>query len=261
MNNSNYKSAIDNIQFSEELAEKTLDYIASHISPPQKKAPAIRRKNIRSYAILAAAACILALMLIIPRFNNNSNFKLLNSVGNVSVKYVNKAPSISSDLELTRLTEEELFHEYNTDIFMGKIVDIKNIEINLNGSIQYNAIAKIKIDKIYRGNAEAGKTVSILLPCPIDTNVWVEDTGVVSSMREGMSGIFMPIKYDKSSYSEANGAVIYFQDIAEYGFLDGERYAFLSTNNGLIFQKHAYQSIASANTLQEIEQYVMKMIK
>lgn len=261
MKKNTYKSAIDNTQFSEDLAEKTLDYIATHNSHPQKEAAAIKVRSKSSYAFLAAAACILALILINPIFKGNSNFKLPNSVGNVSVKYINEAPSLSTSLKLTSLTEEELFHKYTTDIFMGKIEDLKNIEINLNGTKQYNAIAKIRVDKVYRGNIKANKTVSVLLPCPINTNVWVEDTGVVSSMRVGMSGIFMPIKYDKSSNREVNGSIIYLQDIAQYGFLDGDRYAFLSSNNGLIFQKFAYESIASANSLQEIEQYIMKMIK
>ena len=32
------------------------------------------------------------------------------------------------------------------------------------------------------------------------------DTGVVSAMREGMTGIFMPIKYNEDSYIEMNKA-------------------------------------------------------
>lgn len=261
MNKNAYKSAIDNIRFSEDLSEEILDYLSSHVSQSQEEVVAKKVKNKKLYTAFAAAVCALALMISIPMFTGSSDFELPNSVGNVSVKYVNKAPSPSSIADLEWLTEEELFRKYNTDIFMGRIEDIKNIKINFNDSIEYRAIAKIKIDKIYRGNGTVGETVSVLIPCPIDTNVQVEDTEVVSSMRVGMTGIFMPLKYDETSYREENGAKICLQDIAEYGFMDGERYAFLNSDNRLIFAKHAYKSIASATSLEEIEKYVMKMIE
>lgn len=261
MNKNNYKSTIDNIQFSENLTEKTLKYLSSNISQSQKEVATMKRKNKRLYTAFTAVVCTLVLMITIPMFKGNSDFELPNSVGNVSVKYMGKAPSISTTGDLIWLTEKELFNEYNTNIFMGKIEDIKNIKIDFNGSIEYRAIAEIKIDKIYRGNGTVGETVSVLLPCPIDTNVWVEDTGVVSSMRVGMTGIFMPIKYDESSYREENGTKIYWQDIAGYGFMDGERYAFLNTDNGLVFAKDAYKSIASATSLEEIEQFIIRMVE
>jgi hypothetical protein len=91
--------------------------------------------------------------------------------------------------------------------------------------------------------------------------MWVEDTEVVSSMRAGMTGIFMPVKYDKTMYREENGARLYFQDIAEYGFLDGIRYAFLDSGRGLIFNRYAYKSISSASSLEQIEKYIAKMIE
>jgi len=36
--------------------------------------------------------------------------------------------------------------------------------------------------------------------------------------------------------------------------------SFLSSENGVMFDKNAYKSIASATSLEEIEQYVIKMI-
>lgn len=261
MNKNIYKSAIDNISFSEDLYEKTLDYLSSQTSQPQEKVTNVKVKGKKLCTTLTAIACVLILMISIHIFNRNSYLHLKNSSGNVSVKYINKAPSVSSSYSLVGLSEEELFHKFNTDIFRGKIEGIRNIKININGSTEYHAIAKIKIDKVYRGSGKVGETVSILLPSPINSNVSVEDTEVVSSMRVGMTGIFMPIKYDKTSYLEQDGAKIYWQDIAEYGFLDGLRYAFLNSPNGLIFEKNAYKSIASASSLEDIEQYVLKMIK
>ena len=51
------------------------------------------------------------------------------------------------------------------------------------------------------------------------------------------------------------------RDLAGYGFADGERFAFLETENGLIFSKEAYSSIANATTLAEIEDYIETMLE
>jgi hypothetical protein len=62
-------------------------------------------------------------------------------------------------------------------------------------------------------------------------------------------------------YREENGARLYLQDLAEYGFPDGARYAFLDSGRGLIFNRYAYKSISSASSLEEIEKYIIKMIE
>lgn len=263
MNKNNYKTAIDSLQFSEDLSEKVMEHLSSCTLQPQKDIQPIRLRNKKARIAFASVLCILLLAISVPMFKDNGGFELPNSVGDVSVKYIDKAPSVTRSESLSyRMTEVELFKEYNPEIFRGKIEDIKNIKVNFNRATNiYNAIAKVKIEKIYRGSGEVGETVSLLLPCPIDTNLWVEDTEVLSSMRAGMTGIFMPIKYDETYYYEENGAKIYWKDIVNYGFRDGVRYAFLDTGNGLIFDKGSYESIASANSLDEVEQYIMKMIK
>jgi len=261
MNKNRYETAIDNVRFSEDLSAKTLEYVSSHITQSKEDKVVKNVKSRRLYPVFITVACALVLMLSTQLFEGGSDFELPNSSGNISVKYTNKAPSIMYEADLIDLTEEELFHKYNTDIFMGQIEDINNIKINMNGSTDYRAIANIRIDKIYRGNGTVGDTISVLLPCPINTNIWVEDTEVVSSMRIGMTGIFMPLKYDETSYREENGAKINLMDIAEYGFLDGVRFAFLNSDNGLIFDEHSYEPIASVTTLEEIETYIMKMIE
>ena len=71
----------------------------------------------------------------------------------------------------------------------------------------------------------------------------------------------MPMIYnDENSLWEQNGAKIDKRDIADYGFADGERFAFLETENGLIFASDAYNSIADATTLDEIEDYIESML-
>lgn len=44
------------------------------------------------------------------------------------------------------------------------------------------------------------------------------------------------------------------------GVLDGERFMFLQTNQGLIYSKDAYKSLLGALTLEDIKKYVVQMI-
>lgn len=101
----------------------------------------------------------------------NLNEKILDNLTDYS----------SANTSLVELIEEELFHKYNTDIFMGKIESIKNIKIEINNSVFYYAVAKIKISKVYLGNETIGETVSLLLLCPINTNVSVGDSETISA--------------------------------------------------------------------------------
>ena len=72
----------------------------------------------------------------------------------------------------------------------------------------------------------------------------------------------MPMIYnDENSFWEQNGAKIDKRELADYGFADGERYAFLQTDDGLVFSREAYSSIAKATTLDEIEEYIEAMLE
>lgn len=260
MNKNDYNSAIDNVKFSENLDEKTLEYLSNQAITKQNKNKKSRKFKI--YTSFATAACAIAIILCVSMFNNNiSDIELAKSDSNASVKYIKNPPNIHMSADLVWLTEEEIFSTWNTHIFMGTVLEIQNIEINYNGMEDYRSIAKIRIDKMYRGNKNIGDVVDVLVPCPINTDLWVEDTGVVSAMRIGTKGIFMPTKYDETHYCEMNGVRVYYNDFVEYGFADGERFAFLESENGLLFAEFAYESIQNATTLEEIEQYVMKMIK
>lgn len=213
--------------------------------------------------IVSVAACFALIIGIGISFvyNQSNTIKLTNASNNASVKYVNNAPSISVFGDLEELSEEELFSKHDTDILKGTILKINNIQLNMNGQEEYRAIAQIKVEKVYRGDCKVGNTLSILLPSPIRADLWTEHSGTVSAMKAGMTGIFMPTKYTENSYYQANGAKLALTDIAEYSFADGERYAFLKTENGVIFSKWAYKSIDKATALEEIEAYIESMLK
>lgn len=218
------------------------------------------RKFIRRKLIPAAAGFIL-IALVLTIVSRTSNHTDLILSGNISVRYIDKAPTFINSYSLAeRLTEEELFHKYNTDVFLGTVKEIQNIEISFGGRKEYRAIAKIEISKVYRGDKKAGEVTAILLPCPINSGVIVEDTEVISKLKVGANGVFMPVKYDKESVEEVNGEKLYLKELAEYGLMDGVRFAFLETEHGLVFDDASYESVKAAASIQEIEDYVLKML-
>ena len=134
--------------------------------------------------------------------------------------------------------------------------------MNFNGDKANRAIAKIEVEQVYRGPCSAGDTISVMLPCPLVKGFWVTDTSTVSAMEVGTTGIFMPMIYDdENSIWEQNGAKLDIRDISDYGFADGERFAFLETEDGLVFSRDAYSSIANATTLDEVEDYIGTMLE
>lgn len=98
----------------------------------------------------------------------------------------------------------------------------------------------------------------MLLPCAITPIVRVTGSDIITDMKAGMTGIFMPIEYDdRSSRWMENGAELDKRELADYGFADGERYVFLET----VFDRDVYKSISNATTLEEVEEYIENMLE
>lgn len=208
----------------------------------------------------AIAACIALTMLTVPMINNQEKLSLSDASNGVTVKYMEDVPPFYSSGKLAVLSEEELFAK-NTEIFKGTIAAIDNIVLDFNGIEQYRAIAKVTIEEVYRGEGEINKTVSVLLPGPVNEELKREDTETIFAMREGMTGIFMPVAYDETSVWTIKDSTLALKDIADYGLSDGRRYAFLESDNGILFDQSAYTSIHGVKTLDEIEAYVINMIE
>ena len=172
---------------------------------------------------------------------------------NTSNSGIDKLNSVTKFSMSEYLSPEQIFHERDTVIFKGTVEKIKNIEIN--------ALVQIRVEKVYRGNLKVDDTISVLLPCCIDTDQWVEDTETVSAMREGMTGIFMPTMLDDKTIASKDGATLYDKELADYVFFDGERFAFLETSKGLVFDRWTYPALQGCTTLDQVEAYVLSMIK
>lgn len=194
--------------------------------------------------------------------SDNSTIALSDNSTNVIARYIDEAPTTSTNMDLQLLTEEEVFSTSDMAIFKGIVLEIKNIELDFSGVKEYRAIVQIEVKEVFQGSCKVGETVSVLLPCPISEDIWIEDTDVISAMKSGMTGIFMPVLYnDENSIWKQNNACLVKKDIAEYGLLDGLQYAFLETESGLVFSKGTYESIADVTTLNEVEEYIQTMLQ
>ena len=190
---------MNNKQFYREIGEIDEDLIEDARIEEARVAQKKRTLNKKWMKLVLGAASIVLVVGIagtgISLINSRNNaFELTLSKGNIHVYYTNKEAGIQQDYNLVSLSEEDLFTKYDTTIFKGTITEIKNIIINMNEDKLYMAIAKINVSKVYRGNCNENDTISVLLPCPISSHIWTEDSDTVSSMREGMTGIFMPIQ-------------------------------------------------------------------
>ncbi len=178
----------------------------------------------------------------------------------VKVEYTRNPRYTLSEACLVWLELEEIFAP-ETTIFRGTVSHIDNIELDFNGRKSYRAIVSICVDEVLQGDVKAGETVRVLAPCPISNGkVTQSATEVIAQLEEGMEGIFMPKAYDDEAYWEENGATLYLRDIAPYGFWDGIRWVFLDTNRGLVFDQSVYKAIASADNLDQVEEYIRQQL-
>ena len=81
--------------------------------------------------------------------------------------------------------------------------------------------------------------------CPLGKDeLFIEDSDIISKIQQGTKGIFMPTSLGSQEVSPEDGVRLVPSDLAEYGFQDGLRYAFLETKQGLLYDQSAYPSIA-----------------
>lgn len=255
----------------EELFETINDiddtYIAE-VTPGRSESTGRTKRPVHPVRWLAGIAACAAVFIFTavwrhPADHGRIPIELSDASKNVTACYIDAedVPEISVAACLVPLTEEEIFRKYNTAVFRGTVVSICNIELNYNGWKEYQAIAEIRISQVYRGDCRTGDTLTVLLPCPIMEGYHVSACDVAEAIRTGMEGIFMPVKYDNTYICTQNGATLQYNDLAEYGLFDGARWAFLSTDTGLLFDHFTFESLETPETLDDIGQYIEKMLQ
>ncbi|MBP3305190.1 MAG: hypothetical protein J6L24_04400 [Oscillospiraceae bacterium] len=238
---------------------------AADINPKRK-----RNALLKWGAMVACLGFVVGAITMIPRFSDNQvdpqpGEIVLSDKTTAKVSYgYDDSEATSTKGELEYLTEEEMFAHENKYVFRGTVSGLTNVTIDFNGEKEVRCIATIVINEVYQGQGDlaVGEQITMLIPCAIDLiGNAVEDTGVIAQLRSGMEGIFMPWVYDENSYIEMNGAVLMKQDLAACGLADGMRWAFLATDQGLVFLRSAYPGAKDATNLDDIEAYVIEMLK
>lgn len=231
--------------------------------------PARKKRVWLKWGAAAACLCILAgAAALVSQFRGNQmdpqpGALALSDQTTAKVSYGCEAgTATAAKADLQYLTEEELFAQENMYAFRGRVSGLSNITIDFNGVEEVRCIATLAVEEVYQGDIFAGEAITMLLPCAIDSgNVWVEDTDVISRLESGMEGIFMARMYNDESRWEQNGAKLMLKDVAVCGLMDGMRWVFLSTDQGLLFERSAYPGAKNAETLDDIEAYVIEMLK
>lgn len=159
---------------------------------------------------------------------------------------------------LTYLSESEIINNNKISIYRGIIKEINNIKINFKREKEYAAILNFYVTKTIKGDSKNGKMIKILLPAYNFGIVDFEDSEAVSKLKEGTECIVMPYKYVDDELRIENES-LKLREIAEYGFLDNQRYIFSSCNGEIFFCKSAFPSLKNVSSLEEIEVFIKQL--
>ncbi|WP_029594970.1 MULTISPECIES: hypothetical protein [Exiguobacterium] len=184
---------------------------------------------------------------------------LSDSSSNMSVAYIDEKDIDvgMSSANLIEMSEDELFSKWEPVVVRGVVKQIDHIELDFNGQEEYQSIVTIGVTDVYRGEVEPGSEMKVLTVAGVGSKVLQSDADIISELRLGMEGIFMPRLHDTSHVWSQNGATLQVMDVSDYGFPDGERYMFLNTDEGLVFSRDAYPSLRGAETLDDVEAFMM----
>lgn len=263
MKNKKIVESLNKIEPDELAKSKMLDHILNNSNLTNEE-PSKKSNKQFSWKTYLPMAALFALILLItrPDLALNQRSDLLLSQGNIKISYVDKAPSTELSASTPIFTEDEVFNMFDTEVFMGTVTEVKNIRVNIDGNPTYHAIAKVMVEKVYKGEGSVGETASLLLPGPIANGKIIGgDFNVLPSMNAGDKGIFMPIKHDDNYYWSDGTTTVLYSQIAKYGLIDTSHFMFLQTSDGLVFAKDTFPVIKSATTLEKIETYIESKLK
>jgi hypothetical protein len=266
MNKNIYTKAMDSLKTSPDFVDKTMTFLQNSESKKEDTKPPLL--SIRKWEIVITACAVVIVFAVFPLIQI-SDIPLKKS-SDVTIKYVRKGPNIQSSALLVSLTEDEILgidaHPNredlrNTVILNGKVEDIQNIKIKMGRNENYRAILTLKTESCLKGSVATGSTINILLPCPIAINgFWQEDTGVISQVKVGMRGIFIVFPYDENDIWGEDGATLYLKELSEYGMGDGERFAFLDKEGKVVYDRQAFPSLPTAQSLEQVKEYIFNKI-
>lgn len=265
MKNKKYDEAMNRISPDEVAKKRMLGHILNSKNEMTKgSVKEMNNKKRNTFMVTGVAAAALVLTIGLSSLNQKGNGDVLYAKDGVTITALDGVPEMPSNAGMSTMifNEEEVFSMFDTVAFMGTVKDVKNISMDFDGIKHYRALATIKVEKVYDGNLTVGETISAMLPGPVDTgNVMGADFNITRAMKPGERGIFMPLVYSSDEVWEENGKVLYMKDFARYAIIDTVRFAFMETEEGLLFERGTFPSIKDAKTLEEVEAYIIEKVK
>lgn len=231
----------------------------------------------RKGRLLAAAACLIAVLICGGIYMGtrsgddvtaSGQIELSSHSQRVTATYISSIPT--SEVEagaagaIAWHTEDEEFdhivRELDAAIFRGTVLRVDGVKlISDDGTTDYRSIVELRVDEPIRGTCEAGETVRVVSPVPLQDDYGVEDTDVLELLHEGVEGIFMPVPYGEDDVEKLGTGKLLMRDLAPYTFPNGICYAIVEDAGSLV-HCDSMTGLKDARTLDEAVDYVKRMI-
>lgn len=221
----------------------------------------MKKKQICIFVIVIIAVIIGAMIYFYSNGNNNT-IELKKSDGGIEVSYVDGNYKNESKSNLAEIKQDKIWNDDKYCIVEGTVEKANNIEIRIDDKKMYNAIIEIKVESDIKGKIKEGSTISVLSGCAtIKEEIYQEDSYINSQIEEGDRGIFIIHKYGIDDTLELNQKILYLSELADYGFEDAERFAFIEKNGNTLFSSNFYKDLKDNARLDEVKSYIEDKIK
>lgn len=221
----------------------------------------MKKKQICIFVIVIIAVIIGAMIYFYSNGNNNT-IELKKSDGGIEVSYVDGNYKNESKSNLAEIKQDKIWNDDKYCIVEGTVEKANNIEIRIDDKKMYNAIIEIKVESDIKGKIKEGSTISVLSGCATrKEEIYQEDSYINSQIEEGDRGIFIIHKYGIDDTLELNQKILYLSELADYGFEDAERFAFIEKNGNILFSSNFYKDLKDNAKLDEVKSYIEDKIK
>lgn len=221
----------------------------------------MKKKQICIFVIVIIAVIIGAMIYFYSNGNNNT-IELKKSDGGIEVSYVDGNYKNESKSNLAEIKQDKIWNDDKYCIVEGTVEKANNIEIRIDDKKMYNAIIEIKVESDIKGKIKEGSTISVLSGCAtMKEEIYQEDSYINSQIEEGDRGIFIIHKYGIDDTLELNQKILYLSELADYGFEDAERFAFIEKNENTLFSSNFYKDLKDNAKLDEVKSYIEDKIK
>lgn len=165
------------------------------------------------------------------------------------------SPVVSADAAF--LSPEEIFAR-DTAIFRGIVRNLRYYVVNAGGFEMQYTVAAVEVTDPIRGDLTAGESRTVLYMG--GPNMTTSLSGPLGRVAAGSEAIFMPSAATPETGRRDGDSYFCYADLGEFYLSEGMRFVFLDTGDGLDFERGVYEDIGSAETLDEVTDYIRRML-